>query len=767
MPPALRRHELLEDRSIRGRAFSEAYTRLIDDWLAELFDEAGGGSGELALVAVGGQGRREMAPYSDLDLLLLTAASDAAHGVAEKLWYPIWDAGLKLGHAVRSVRDTLALAAEDLETATALLSARHLCGEEQLSAELAERASSSWRRRGRRWLGELADSVEERHAVAGEVAFALEPDLKEGRGGLRDVHALVWAAGAGAELPAGVLGPLLEHHDVLLDVRVELHRAQARPGDRLLLQEQDAVAARLADVDADGLMARVAASGRAISFASDEAWYDIRNSLSGTLFGRFRRERRVDDELVLADGRAALAPGSSDVDDPFTVLRVADLAAREGLRLDRGTLERLSEAPNPPSPWPPEARDEFCTLLLRGPAMVGVVEILDRCGLWVRLLPEWEPTQSRPQRNAYHRFTVDRHLLETVSEAAGLAHRVPRPELLAMSALLHDLGKAYPHRGDHSVVGAELAETISRRMGFPEADVATVVALVAHHLLLADVATRRDLDDASTIEYVARQIGTPDRVALLRALTEADSLATGPAAWSPWKAELVERLSVRVAQLLAGGAATPGAERAFPRPEQRRLLDAGGVQVIADGDVITVACPDRPGVFFRVAGALALHGLDVVEANIYSEAGLALDEFRVRPGPSGVVPWERVSADVANVLEGRIALQARIEERARSHKRRHRATIHQFSPAVRFDNGASAPTTVIEVVGPDSIGLLYRLGRALSEFNLNVTAARIHTMGHDVVDSFYVTDAAGGRVLEEELQSEITRALFNALEVAG
>jgi [protein-PII] uridylyltransferase len=761
----LQRNEMLEDRDLRGRAFSEAYTTLVESWLTELFDEAAQGSDGIALVAVGGEGRREMAPYSDLDLLLLCEDPVLAQEVAEKLWYPVWDEGLKLGHAVRSMRETLALAAEDLETATGLLSARHIRGDAGMTAELAERARAGWRKRGRRWLEELAGSVERRHANAGEVAFALEPDLKDGRGGLRDVHALDWAIRAGAEIDPRAIESLMVCHDVLFDLRVELHRVQAHPGDRLLLQEQDAVATHVGDVDADAMMARVAAAGRSISFVSDESWHDIRASIGGSLFGRFRREQELEDGLLLRSARVALPAPAEPVTDPFMALKVAESAVRNDARIEPATLEALAGAPQPTLPWPEPARRSFCDLLLYGPPMVAVAEILDRCGLWTRLIPEWKPAQSRPQRNAYHRFTVDRHLLETAAEAAGLANRVPRPDLLVVAALLHDIGKAYPHLGDHSEVGAELAVGITRRMGFAEADVSTVGALVANHLLLADVATRRDLDAPATIEFVTREVGTPDRLAMLRVLTEADSLATGSTAWTSWKAELVERLCSRVAARMAGSNDADHDQVAFPRPEQRVLLESREVQVLADGDVITVACPDRPGVFFRVAGALALHGLDVIGANVWSEAGMALDEFRVRPGAAGVVPWDRVTGDVVKVLEGRLALESRVEERSRSHNRRRRATIHEFAPAVSFDNGESAPTTVIEVVGPDGFGLLYRLGRALAEFNLNVTAARIHTMGHDVVDAFHVTDATGGRVLDPDIQEEVRRALLHAMDV--
>lgn len=763
MTTPLRRSDLLADSSLGGRAFCEAYTVLVEEWLASLFADAvavAAPQGRVALVAVGGQGRRELAPQSDLDLLLLVERREDGPAVADRLWYPIWDTGLKLGHSVRTVRDTLSLASEDLETATSLLSARLVAGDAALADELAERARAGWRRKGRRWLGELAAAVDERHLAAGEVAFELEPDLKEGRGGLRDVHALAWAGAAGADVPAPLLESLAADHDTLLEVRVELHRATSRPGDRLLLQEQDAVAAATLDADADALMARVAAAGRAISWASDETWHDIRTGLDGSFLGRFRREREVGGDLVVRAGRVCLVEGAEE--RPGAVLDVALEAATLRTRIELATLERLRSAPALEGPWPEDVRRRFCDLLLVGPAAVPVVEALDHWGLWVPLIPEWEPNRNRPQRNAYHRFTVDRHLLEATAEAARLAQRTPRPDLLVMAALLHDIGKGYP--GDHSVVGEALAAAVCTRMGFPEDDVQTVTTAVRHHLLLPDVATRRDLDDPATVELVAREVQTPERLALLRALCEADSLATGPSAWGPWKAQLVERLASSTAHLLNGGRVEDLVDDAFPTTSQRELLAAGGTKVLADGERITVVCPDRPGVFARVAGTLALHGLDVTEAAIHTDSGTALDEFRIRAGGSEVVPWDRVSADVERVLAGRLALQARLDERVRNHHRPHRPGLNHLVPGVRFDNEASRAATVLEVTGPDSIGLLYRLARALSELELDVRSAKIHTLGADVVDTFYVVDHNGGKVLDADQQAEVRRALLHAMD---
>jgi [protein-PII] uridylyltransferase len=263
---------------------------------------------------------------------------------------------------------------------------------------------------------------------------------------------------------------------------------------------------------------------------------------------------------------------------------------------------------------------------------------------------------------------------------------------------------------------------------------------------------------------VAGEAGSVEAVSLLRALTEADSLATGPSAWSPWKAGLLDTLVARTIEMLEGGGDVAGGDDEFPTSAQLELLGRSATGLLADGDRIAVVAEDRPGVFFRVAGALAIHGLDVVEARIHSEGDYVLDEFRVRTGPSGMVPWDRVRDDVVKVLEGRLALQVRVEERARSHTRRQHGEVHQFPPSVKFDNGGSAAGSVVEVVGPNSIGLLYRLARALSEFNLNITGARIHTMGPDVVDAFYVSLPNGGRLEDEELQSEVRRALLNALD---
>jgi len=758
------RDGLFADQSRRGRVFCRAYSDLVDDWLARLLQNAAGSVAihGVALVACGGYGRRELCPASDVDVVLVHHNRPDIGEVADRIWYPIWDAGVKLGHAVRTVKEALVLAGDDLDTATSLLSARHVAGDTVLTAELAAGALTAWQRRAKKWLADLSRSIEERHDRAGEVAFLLEPDLKEGRGGLRDAHALAWAGQARHLLFEGDDAALDAAYDVLLEARVELHRVTGRTGDRLVLQEQPAVASAVGDDDADVLMSRIAGAARTIAWMSDEAWWRVGSSLKGPLGRIPRRDRQVAPGVLLRDGEIRLDLDASPATDPVLVLRVATAAAAHATIIDRVSLERLvAEAPPLPTPWPDEARRRLAELLLYGTAAIPVIEALDQRGLWVRVLPEWEPARSRPQRNAYHRFTVDPHLVEAAANAATLAGSVERPDLLVIGTLLHDLGKGYP--GDHTDVGVALAEKIGVRMGFPPDDVATLVAMVRHHLLLPDVATRRDLADPGTIELVAGAVGSLGRLRLLTALTEADSLATGPAAWGPWKADLVRELVGRVAHVLGGGT-TAELREDFPTAEQLALIEGGEQRLEAVDDILTVVAPDRPGLFSRIAGVLALNGLDVLRADATStDGGMALAVFRVDSpfGPS--LPWDRVRHDLDLALTGRIALNARLQERARRYARGTPPAASPPTTSVSVDNDTSAAATVIDVQAADGIGVLYRITRALADLDVDIRFAKVQTIGHQVVDSFYVRDGFGQKITDPEHLRELERALLHAL----
>ena len=744
-----------------GTARCRALSDLVDAWVIGLFESAAAGVPGLALAATGGYGRRELAPHSDLDLLLLhDGRQPAVAEVAERLWYPIWDEGLKLGHAVRTPKESLRLAADDLDTATTLLQLRHLAGDRALSEQLGEDALAQWRKRPKKWLTELSDRVRARHAQFGEVAFLLEPDLKEGRGGLRDVHALDWAGLVQPVLHPGDDALLTRAYASLLDVRVALHRHTGRPGDRLALQDQDAVAGLLGMADADALMKQVAAAARTIAWVSDETWERVGSSLAGPRRRTAGRDRPLEEGVVLRDGEVHVVATASPADDPALVLAAAAAAAEHGTRIDRASLDRLAEdMPLFPDPWPAGARDLLARVLLAGPPAIGVLEALDHKGLLSRILPEWEPVRSRPQRNAYHTYTVDRHLCEAAVGAAGLADRVGRPDLLVIGTLLHDIGKGYP--GDHTVVGQELVATMATRMGFPPADVDTLVLMVRHHLLLPDVATRRDLGDDATIERVAEEVGSLEALELLAALTEADSVATGPAAWGDWKAGLVRQLVSRTAHRLGGEDGDGPRVAPFPSAEQRALMAAGERAVRVDGRTVTVVAPDRPGLFSRVAGVLALNGLDVLGAAAASEDGMALSQFTVESGLGAGIDWDRVRADLDRSLDGRLALSARLAERARAYAR---PGPRPRAPEVRFDNDATHRATVIEVHAGDGVGVLHRITRALAELDLDIRSAKVQTLGHEVVDAFYVLDANGEKIADADHQAEIRRAVLHGLK---
>ncbi|MFD4629829.1 [protein-PII] uridylyltransferase [Streptomyces sp. NPDC058284] len=806
---AAARLRLLHEESRSGPPRRSALAELTDDWLAGLF-RAGGGGGAgsagvprgVALVAVGGYGRGELSPRSDLDLLLLhdgNAAGAEVAALADRLWYPVWDLGLALDHSVRTPAEARKTAGEDLKVHLGLLDARHVAGDSGMTAALRTAVLADWRDQAVKRLPELRELCEERAERQGELSYLLEPDLKEARGGLRDVTALrAVAASWLADAPREGLADARRH---LLDVRDALHLATGRATDRLALQEQDQVAAELGLLDADTLLRQVYEAARVVSYASDVTWREVgrvlraragRPRLRTLLGGGGGRGRGAVAErtplaegVVEQDGEAVLARAARPERDPVLPLRAAAAAAQAGLPLSLHAVRRLAAAARPlPTPWPAEARDQLVTLLGAGRTTVDVWEALEAEGLITRMLPDWERVRCRPQRNAVHTWTVDRHLVETAVRAAELTRRVGRPDLLLVAALLHDIGKGWP--GDHSEAGEVIARDVAARIGFDADDVAVVACLVRHHLLLVETATRRDLDDPATVRGVAEAVGSVGTLELLHALTEADALATGPAAWSAWRASLVADLVRRVAAVLSGDAVPEdAAEDAAPTAEQERLameaFRTGGpvlalraraeregeveVEVEVGGEVeaeadplgvrLLVAVPDQPGVLSAVAGVLALHRLAVRTAELrevtlpsgVESSSVLLLSWRVAAEYGSLPQATRLRADLVRALDGSLDIEARLAEREAAYPRRRGPAA---PPArVTVAPAASRLATVIEVRAQDAPGLLHRIGRALEAAGVVVRSAHVSTLGANAVDAFYVTGADGGPLAGE------------------
>lgn len=713
-------------------------------------DERGATAG-VALVAVGSLGRGELAPGSDLDLVLLHNGRDDVARIADRIWYPIWDSGIGLDHSVRTVDEAAKVAREDLKAVLGLIQARHVAGDPELTRAAREVVLAEWRADSRRRLAELREATEKRAEASGELAFLLEPDLRDSRGGLRDVQAMQAVAAAWV---ASAPGPRVrEAYELLLDVRHALHLVTARGTDRLVLQEQDAVAGTLGLLDAEALMRRLAEAGRTVAHAFDSTWRTVDRLLSGpTPRGR----RPLADGVVEHAGEVVLARGVNPRKDPVLVLRAAAAAAEAGLPLAPATVSTLANRSAPmPVPWPDEARDALVALLGAGRAAVPIWEELDQAGILVRLLPDWERVRHRPQRNPVHRFTVDRHLIETAAGAAAYTREVSRPDLLLISALLHDIGKGWP--GDHSTTGEVVARDIGTHIGLPPADVEVLATVVRHHLLLPETATRRDLDDPVTISRVAEAVGSREVLDLLAALAIADGHATGPAAWNSWKASLVAELVRRVRSVLAGSPPPPAPTLS---PEQAALARHGGGAVRVNGGAVTVVAPDRPGLLWRAAGVLAAHRLVVRSARVASASGTAVIEFSVVPEYGSPPDPATIEADLRLVLAGRLDIEQRLARRTRSLRP---PRVPVAPPRVALLEDASATATVVEVRAHDRPGLLWRIGRAFGECGLDVQAARVETLGAEAVDVFYVVDRAGRKLTDEDQCNQVRNHVLAAL----
>jgi len=737
--------------------------------LSSLFTESGANAHEVAIAAVGGFGRGELSPGSDLDIVILHSGSLPEKDLSDlvnKILYPLWDKNIKIDHSVRTRSEVREAAETDLKVVLGLLDIRLVCGNPDLVAAVQVDAIDEWRKNSKRRLPELEKSLNERHERVGELAYLLEPDLKEARGGLRDITAIrAINKSASISIP---IERISFAESILANVREALHIVSGRDKDKLLFQEQDKVAEYLDYADADALMSDVAQAARSVDYLLDSTWYRYAHKGKDGA-GRFLKKVRsttLSRDISVANREVVIDHNSDFSLDPVIGLRAAASAAQLGLPLSMDSLARLAQSLGEgvgqlPTPWPREARESLISLIGAGSAMVQIFEALDQEEIIFHWIPEWRSVRSLPQRNVLHRHTVDRHMVETAVQAAALTRQVHRPDLLLFSALFHDIGKGTEE--DHSERGERLIEPLAQRIGFSQPDVETIKLLVKHHLLLSATATRRDLDDPATITSVADVIPDLQTLELLHALSIADGEATGRAAWTEWKASLVSELVTKVELAITDNTVAQQPELS---DVQRAKAEAGELSVAIEnrGGVyaIEIVVPDSTGLLSTVAGVLNLLRLDVRSARTKSLSGAAVMEWIVIPDPNAPELTHNVLHDeLTRALSSKSSLKARIQERIDAYAQL--PTIPVPEPVVDTFMDAATDATIIEVRSHDRPALLFGIGDSIMRSNIDIRSAIVTTLGAEAIDTLYVTEIGGGPLTPERAE-EVASRLRTALK---
>jgi [protein-PII] uridylyltransferase len=825
----------LWEGGLSGRPLLLRHTEIIDLHLAACFTGLGPLGEGLALVALGGYGRRELFPYSDIDLLLLHRPGlkpGQIRQAAETILYPLWDSGLEVGHSVRTPAACLADCHRDFHLQVALLDARLLTGNRLLFEELR----SKFRRKfveGRRrdFLEKMAASRDLRHQRFGLHSYQLEPNIKEGRGGFRDYQSMVWTAqvifglvSTSAMAEAGLLTAeehrrLEDSFEYLVKVRNRLHYACARKNDQLFYEHQEGIANDLGYGNSPGrlgveaFMQELYGSMHNIGVATD-IFFEHTGEIVDR--GQARTEgHRLDDDLEIRHGRLSLIAPEKLRRHPQLLMKIFTEAAARTLPIHHRTRQAIANNLDLIDDKFRQSRQlsrDFRKIFTSGAPPLDSLTTMLGTGFLPAYLPEFQPLRALAQHDLYHVYTVDRHLLQTVAvirELAGelpeIFARLPNPELLYLAGLFHDIGKGGGR--DHAASGAAIARRVGARLGLAETALADLEFLVGRHLFISHMAQRRDLEDEGLIEHCIEVIGSRHRLDLLYLLSIADARATGPAAWSDWKKALFQELYLKTRHALehvsAAGRDLSQASQ-WMREQVAKLLGkseqglAGDLNVTDDyltnftpaeiaehlrlraelGNRRILAVPrdlgdhwsilfisrDRTGLLARICGTLALHNLNVLRAKIHTwPDGTVVDLIEVAPAYDTDFPsqdWNQLDRDLNLALANRLGLAHRLANKNRPGfapraGRRHRH--HQTQ--VKIDNVSSDSSTIIEIFADDQPALLYNITRTMTDFGLNIARALISTRREQLVDVFYVRNAAGGKILDPDDLEEIRQAL--------
>ncbi len=759
-----KRKIIIQNSELKGIDFCRAWTELLDKEIQLLFFELDDNeSDNLTVVAVGSYGRQELCPFSDIDITIIYDKKKNISKVVDKLLYPLWDLGIKVDHSVRTPKETIKAMQSDLKVILGLMDARFVVGKVEYAHRAKDLAVENWKKMVDTFVPELIKLTNEREFKFGDLAYLLEPDLKESHGGLRDLSVIDSYNLATNRIKTEDVR-LTKAKSILLNTRVELHRNLTRYSDKFALQEQDKVAKALGYSKTDDLMREISSASEAISIYLNNLQYSIINTLNPKAAMRLSNIdlTSIDENITIENGFIDIKK-EFDFTNSVIPLKLAVAATVNKLRIEPDLYRTIAASFKVDYPLKQDIVEELLKLFSFGDDALDSILNLEYYGILSKILPYWASVRNKPQRNAYHTYTVSRHLIQTAINASKLIRQVTRPDLLIYGCLFHDIGKGF--EGDHTLKGMELIDEIGRDMGFTASDIGILKQMIEYHLLLADLATRRDIEDPVTVQTVVDKLNSEELLDLMVSLTEADSLATGPAAWGTWKQQLINELALKAKSHMSG--------KTYVIPDNKNVLEKfkshmenqQEVEVLYENNELTVIANDRQGLFAVICGVISLNSLEIIKANaVNGTHNKVIDIFRIQPIYERQVDAVKIQNQIISVLNDELDLTTEIKNKESVAKvPKQRLSAFQIEPKILIENTASLTSTVIELRSTDRIGLLYKIASILTKHSLNIRSAIVSTIGIEAIDVFYVTDNEGSKIQDEPLIEQLLKDLEEAV----